>query len=53
VVASILKAVGMLRIPREVEIAGLDIAEEHARQIEEQEVAAADAEARAGFRPVR
>jgi Amt family ammonium transporter len=54
VICHILRAAGMLRIPREVEIAGLDIAEEHARQIDEQEVAAADAEARAaGFRPVR
>ncbi len=53
VVCLILKAFGMLRIPREVEIAGLDIAEEHARQIDEQELTAADAEARAAFRPAR
>ncbi|HXV25061.1 MAG TPA: ammonium transporter, partial [Alphaproteobacteria bacterium] len=54
IVCLILNAVGMLRVPREVELAGLDIAEEHARELLEQEMAAADAEARAaGLRTAR
>jgi ammonia channel protein AmtB len=54
IVCLILKALGLLRIPREVELAGLDIGEEHAQEIEEQELAAAEAEARAaGLRTAR
>jgi ammonia channel protein AmtB len=48
VVAWILKKVGMLRIPRAVELAGLDFAEYHGRYADEKAVAEAEAaEARA------
>jgi ammonia channel protein AmtB len=38
IVAGILKAMGVLRIPREVELAGLDYVEEQGLVVERQEI---------------
>ena len=42
IVAGILKSMGMLRIPVEVELAGLDLAEYHGRYLDEAGVAEAE-----------
>lgn len=44
VVSRALKAAGMLRVPREIEIAGLDFHEEKAKREAEEEIARAEAE---------
>jgi ammonium transporter, Amt family len=38
VVAAILKAAGLLRVPREIELAGLDLDEDLVRQVDEEEI---------------
>lgn len=42
ILAGILKAIGMLRIPREIELVGLDLSEHAARYVEEEEMEAAE-----------
>jgi ammonia channel protein AmtB len=44
IAAGILKACNALRIPREIELVGLDLSEHAARYVEEEEVVAAELE---------